>query len=141
MARQQRFGVLSPLILVVMTTLFLTGCVSRDKEPELKVVTKIEKTIVPVVARPKPVQLNDVKVHVVNEANYEDFVKKFKEENGQLAYVALSMRDYENLALNVAELRRFINQQINIIVYYEDAVTDDKPEESVDNGTESGESK
>ena len=141
MARQQRFGVLSPLILAVMTTLFLTGCVSRDKEPELKVVTKIEKTIVPVVARPKPVQLNDVKVHVVNEANYEDFVKKFKEENGQLAYVALSMRDYENLALNVAELRRFINQQINIIVYYEDAVTDDKPEESVDNGTESGESK
>ena len=92
-------------------------------------------------ARPKPVQLNDVKVHVVKEANYEDFVKKFKEENGQLAYVALSMRDYENLALNVAELRRFINQQINIIVYYEDAVTDDKPEESVDNGTESGESK
>jgi hypothetical protein len=141
MARQQRFGVLSPLILVVMTTLFLTGCVSRDKEPELKVVTKIEKTIVPVVARPKPVQLNDVKVHVVNEANHEDFVKKFKEENGQLAYVALSMRDYENLALNVAELRRFINQQINIIVYYEDAVTDDKPEESVDNGTESEESK
>ena len=141
MARQQRFGVLSPLILVVMTTLFLTGCSSLEKEPELKVVTKIEKTTVPVVARPKPVQLNDVKVHVVNEENYDEFVKKFKEENGQLAYVALSMRDYENLALNVAELRRFINQQINIIVYYEDAVTDDKPEESVDNGTESGESK
>ena len=77
-------------------------------------------------ARPKPVQLNDVKVHVVNEANYEDFVKKFKEENGQLAYVALSMRDYENLALNVAELRRFINQQTQVIVYYEEAV---KPEE------------
>ena len=30
--------------------------------------------------------------------------------------------DYENLALNIAELRRYINQQIDIIVYYEDAV-------------------
>src|SRR6056300_677390 len=134
MARQQRFGVLLPVILVAMTTLFLTGCSSLRTEPEIKTVVKVEKTTVPVVARPKPVQLNDVKVHVVNEANYDEFVKKFKEENGQLAYVALSMRDYENLALNVAELRRFINQQINIIVYYEDAVTDDKPEETVENG-------
>lgn len=92
-------------------------------------------------ARPKPVSLNDVKVHVVNEANYDEFLKKFKEENGQVAYVALSMRDYENLALNIAELRRFINQQTDIIVYYEEAVTDDEPEESVENGTESGESK
>jgi len=32
------------------------------------------------------------------------------------------MRDYENLALNIAELRRYINQQTNIIVYYEEAV-------------------
>lgn len=92
-------------------------------------------------ARPKPVQLNDVKVHVVNKENYGQFVKEFEEENGQLAYVALSMKDYENLALNVAELRRFINQSIDIIVYYEEAVTDDKPEEKVEDGTESGESK
>ncbi len=91
-------------------------------------------------ARPKPVQLNDVKVHVVNEENYNEFIQKFKEENGQVAYVSLSMRDYENLALNIAELRRFINQQTDIIVYYEEAVTDDKREESVDE-TESGQSK
>jgi hypothetical protein len=42
------------------------------------------------------------------------------------------MRDYENLALNIAELRRYMNQQTQIIVYYEDAVTpepnkDDRP--------------
>lgn len=141
MALQRIYGVISPLILVVMTTLFLTGCSGLEKEPELKVVTKIEKTTVPVVARPKPVQLNDVKVHVVNKENYGQFVKEFEEENGQLAYVALSMKDYENLALNVAELRRFINQSIDIIVYYEEAVTDDKPEEKVEDGTESGESK
>jgi len=39
------------------------------------------------------------------------------------------MKDYENLALNVSELRRYINQQKNIIVYYEDAVTDKEKEE------------
>tara|TARA_R110000772_G_scaffold9633_2_gene31606 strand:+ start:2508 stop:2636 length:129 start_codon:yes stop_codon:yes gene_type:complete len=37
------------------------------------------------------------------------------------------MRDYENLALNVAELRRYINQQTEIIVYYEEAVQPKAP--------------
>ena len=39
-----------------------------------------------------------------------------------LAFVALSMKDYENLALNISDLRRFLNQQNEIIVYYEKAV-------------------
>ena len=34
------------------------------------------------------------------------------------------MQDYENLALNIADLRRFINQQTEIIVYYEEAVSE-----------------
>ena len=84
---------------------------------------------IPTVASPKPVQLNDVRVYVVNEEIYEEFVKEFTEENGELAFVALSMKDYENLALNVAELRRYINQQKKIIIYYEDAVTDKEEEE------------
>jgi len=36
------------------------------------------------------------------------------------------MKDYENLALNVGELKRFLNQQTDIIVYYEEAVTEKK---------------
>jgi len=45
------------------------------------------------------------------------------------------MRDYENLALNIAELRRFIEQQTQIIVYYEKAVTDEPKEENAQDGT------
>ena len=76
----------------------------------------------PTVSRPKPVQLNDVRVYVVNERILDQFIAEFKQRHGEVAFVALSMQDYENLALNVAELRRFINQQTQIIVYYEDAV-------------------
>ena len=45
----------------------------------------------------------------------------FKQVYGELAYVALSMKDYENLAINIAEMRRYLNQQKEIIVYYEKA--------------------
>ncbi len=81
----------------------------------------------PVVSRPKPVQLNDVRVYVVNERELDSFITEFKDSYGELAYVALSMQDYENLALNIAELRRYINQQTEIIIYYENAVTPESP--------------
>jgi len=78
------------------------------------------------VARPKPLQLNDTRVFVVTKDNYDEFVKEFTEIYGELAFVALSMRDYELLALNIAEIRRYLNQQKEIIVYYEKAVKEEK---------------
>jgi len=34
------------------------------------------------------------------------------------------MRDYENLALNIADLKRYLEQQNEIILYYEKALTE-----------------
>jgi len=73
------------------------------------------------------VNLNDVKIYVVTEDNYEEFLAEFQAKNGKTAWIALGVKDYENLSLNFAELRRYIEQQKEIIVYYEEAV---KPEET-----------
>ena len=122
--RQINFGMISSLLLA---TLLLSSCSSFYKEPEIKVVTKIEKTTVPVVPMPKPVQMNDIKIYVVSpDENLEEFKKEFEAKNGGDAYIAISIKDYENLSKNFAELRRYIEQQKAIIVYYENAV---KPEE------------
>jgi hypothetical protein len=94
----------------------------------------VEKVQIPTVARPKPLQLNDTRIFVVTEENFGTFIEEFKSIYGEVAYVALSMRDYENLALNMAEINRYIGQQKNIIIYYEEAVTDDP--EPVDEETE-----
>ena len=48
-------------------------------------------------------------------------------------FYALSVRDYETLALNMAELKRFLQQQKQLIIYYEKAV---KPREEKKNGDE-----
>ena len=129
MAQLLNSGVrLQPILVVMAAVIFLTGCSNLRLPAEIKTVTKIEKVTIPTVAHPKPVQLNDVRVYVVNADIYEEFVKEFTAENGELAFVALSMQDYENLALNIAELRRYINQQKNIIIYYEKAVTEEPKE-------------
>jgi hypothetical protein len=70
--------------------------------------------------------MNRVKIYVVNEDNYTEFLEEFQAKNGKTAWIAISVKDYENLSLNFAELRRYIEQQKEIIVYYEEAV---KPEE------------
>lgn len=89
----------------------------------------MEKVQIPTVARPKPLQLNDTRVFVVTKDNFEQFKEEFTDIYGELAFVALSMKDYENLALNIADIRRYLNQQEEIIVYYEKAVTEEPKED------------
>ena len=113
---------------VMLNALFLSGCSMLRPEPIVKTVTKVEKVQIPIVAQPKPLQLNDTRVFVVNKDNYEEFAKEFTEIYGELAFVALSMKDYENLALNIADIKRYVEQQKEIILYYEKAVTE-QPEE------------
>ena len=127
MARVQNYGVeLWKSLVILISLITLAGCSGLKMEPEIKTVTKIEKITVPIVARPKPLQLNDTRVFVVTKDNYDEFVKEFTQVYGELAFVALSMRDYELLALNIAEIRRYLNQQKEIIVYYEKAVKEEK---------------
>ena len=80
------------------------------------------------VARPKSLQLNDTRVFVVTKDNIEEFQEEFTELDGEFAFVALSMKDYENLALNIADIKRFLEQQNEIILYYEKAVTEEPKE-------------
>ena len=112
---------------VLLMSLTLMGC-GMMPEPKVVTVTKTVRTQVPIQARPKQVQLNDVKIYVVSKVNYKEFIKEYEKKNGGDSYIALSVKDYENLALNFAELRRYIEQQKQIIVYYEEALTPKKQE-------------
>ena len=125
--RPINFGMILSLSLILMLT---QGCSLLKTDPQIVTVTNTVKTTVPIVAQPKKVQLNDVKIYVVSKENYEEFVKEFEAKNGADAYIAISVKDYENLSLNFAELRRYIEQQKQIIVYYENAVKPDDPEKS-----------
>lgn len=73
--------------------------------------------------RPRPVNMRDVDFFVVTEENFDEFKERFLAENNEFVFVAVSIQDYEDLSLNLADLRRFINQQREIIVFYEQAVS------------------
>ena len=75
--------------------------------------------------------MNDIHFYVVTEQNFEEFKERFVKENGDFLFYSLSVRDYETLALNMAEIKRYILQQKEIIIYYEKAVTP-KPTEKAE---------
>jgi hypothetical protein len=109
---------LSPLLLFL-----LNSCSLLPKEKEIIVQTvEVEKQI-PLQLQPKPLQFNSVYWHVVTEENFDGFMEKFKKENGEAwVFYAISVRSYESMAFNMAELKRYIEQQKQVIVYYEEAV-------------------
>ena len=106
----------------------LSSC-SWKPEKEVVVQTKIVKPVIEIKERPKGVKMLPVKFYVVTEKNYDEFKERFKKENGEFVFYAMSVPSYENLALDMAELRRYIKQQKEIIIYYEKAVKDDKEKE------------
>ena len=105
---------------LVLPLLLSSGCSSFKDVLEVKTV-EIERNI-PIQSRPRPLSLNDIHFYVVTEDTYAAFKQRFEKQNGVLVFYTLSVRDYETLALNMSEIRRFLDQQKQIIVYYEDAV-------------------
>lgn len=87
--------------------------------------------------------LHRVKFYAVTPENMEEFIVRFEEESGTTVFFAMSVPDYENMSMNVAELRRYINQQKALIVYYEESIetmikeTPEDTEEVVQEGTDS----
>ena len=109
---------------LLLLSLLLSSCSSWNplKTVEIKTV-QVERQI-PTQNRPPQIQLNtNMKWWVVTEENFKEFKAAFQKENGDplVAYV-ISVKDYETLALNMAEIKRYIEQQKSIIVYYEEAI-------------------
>lgn len=103
--------------------------------PEPIVVTETEYLYreIPIQARPKPVTLYDIQFYAVTNENIDEFLETFEKKEGSVVFFAISVPDYENIALNMGELRRFIESQNAIILYYEENVNI-KPEKEDDKG-------
>ena len=119
---------------LLLLSLLLSSCSTWNPLKTVEVKTVEVERQIPVQNRPPQIQMNtSMKWWVVTEENFKKFKEEFQKENGDplVAYV-LSVRDYETLALNMAEIKRYIEQQKSIIVYYEEAIKPKVKEKKID---------
>ena len=105
----------------MVSTLLLSSC---SWKPEKEIVT-VEKVISPTIAiaqKPKAVKMLEAKIIVITEKNLPEVIKKVKAGMGEFVIYGLDPASFKNLALNFEEIKRYIEQQKEIIIYYEEAV-------------------
>lgn len=107
-------------LIAALALLAVTGCGTTSQ-----IITKPQIVERPKMTVPTPMAVNQLPVEwvVLTRDNFETKIKEIEAEGGSLVFFAISPQGYQNLSLNIAELRRYIQQQGNIIVtlkeYYE----------------------
>ena len=114
---------------LLLLPLLLSNCSTWDRPTRIEVQTIEVERQIPIQNRAVRLELNNIKWFVVTEQNFEEFKEKYIKQNGEFLFFALSVRDYETLALNMADIKRYIKQQKQIIIYYEKALNPKEEEE------------
>ena len=118
------------LVLYLVPLVILLSSCSWTPEKEIVTVETIIKPTIAIAQNPRPVEFGELKVKVITEANVQEVIQEMKESQGQFLVYALDPVTFKNLAIGIEEIKRYIEQQNDIIIYYEKAVTDE-PEEKV----------
>ena len=119
------------VLYLVPLAILLSSCSSRP-EKEIVTVETIVKPTIAIAQRPRPVEFDELKVKVITEANVQEVIQEMKTNQGQFLVYALDPVTFKNLAIGIEEIKRYIEQQNDIIIYYEKAVTDEPEEEVLD---------
>ena len=113
---------------LLLLLLLLSSCSTLDNLTRIEVQTIEVERQIPIQNRPARLELHDIKWFVVTEQNFEEFKEKYIKQNGEFLFFAISIRDYETLALNMADIKRYVEQQKQIIIYYEKALSPEEEE-------------
>ena len=122
----------------------ISGCSLLQKPPrEVEIITKPVEIVITQPIMPRPLALKEPNWYVVSDTKiankdgqypegytyFDKFVDGIKKKHGgDLVFVAMSVADYELMSYNTQELKRYISQLGEVIVYYKDVTTPTEPE-------------
>ena len=95
----------------------LTGCSTTP--PTVNIVTKPADRVPLNVPEVDVIAQKDVKWVIITADNYEEIFYGLGKENIDVAVFGLTDEGYKNLSLNIAAIRKLIQQQRAIIIAYE----------------------
>lgn len=128
----------TPVSLLAILT--LSGCSLLQQPPrQVEVISKPVQIDIVQPTMPRPLNLKEPKWYVVSDRKIpkeeRTYMDKFEEDikkkhGGDLVFVAMTVADYELMAYNTQEIKRYISQLGEVIVYYREVTTNEKEESS-----------
>ncbi len=123
------FKIMNSIVMLII----LTNCsmIPTSTKP-VEVVTIAEP--VPMYHPPLPleVQMVDIDWEILTPEIMKEYLEDY--ENGSapaIAYYSLTSKEYENLSMNMAEIKRYLRDTLSIVKFYRDYDKKDNPEEKV----------
>jgi hypothetical protein len=104
-----------PILLISLT--LISGCSSIK---ELEIFTKkVERTPLNL-DPPKPMKMEKVEWLVITEKNYKEVFEQLKKNNKDIVLFGLTDDGYEQLAVNFAQVRKYIILNRDVLMRYKE---------------------
>ena len=96
---------------------------------EIQITAKpIDRTIVQPVM-PREIDLKEIRWLTITPENYEEQFQLIENQEGELVFLAMTIPDYEVMAYNMQELKRYITELKDVVVYYRQVTTQQEKED------------
>ena len=118
-------------ILILSLTILATGCSMMPQQTRpVEVVTIAEPPPMYHPPLPLELQLVDIAWEILPPELMEEYLKQLEDGSAPpTAYYSLTSKDYENLSMNMAELKRYLREVLGIVEFYREYDTDPEEEE------------
>jgi hypothetical protein len=83
----------------------------------------IERQIVQPIM-PREIDLKQPQWIAVTPDNWEEQLALIEEQEGELVFLAMTIPDYEVMAYNMQEIKRYITELKDVVVYYRKVTTE-----------------
>ena len=82
----------------------------------------LERVIVQPVM-PREISLREVRWLTITPENFEEQFSIIENQEGELVFLAMTVPDYEVMAYNMQEIKRYISELKDVVVYYREVTT------------------
>ena len=77
---------------------------------------------------PREIDLKELQWIAVTPDNWEEQLARIENQEGELVFLAMTIPDYEVMAYNMQEIKRYITELKDVVVYYREVTTTGKEE-------------
>ena len=110
---------------VLLMTLMMGSSCSLIPTNQIEVSAKPIERVITQPVMPREIDLKEVRWLTITPENFEEQFAVIEAQEGELVFLAMTIPDYEVMAYNMQELKRYITELKDVVVYYRKVTTNE----------------